>query len=283
MSILLCKLTLVCSVAFNALPGFAVMGPVDSAEAIRPVAARNIPAAAEAAVPAEAPVAETKAIEAAQPVQQKQAAFAPGSVGFDISWPQCNGDRPGDIVPFAIIGVTGGKAFTENRCFRAQFEWANHAHVVPQVYTNLNGVPIGYWDPWKCAPTDASCNGYSYGYESAKHAIAFAESQGAHVQDWWLDIETMNYWSHDTALNAQVIRGGYEALRDAGKNVGVYSTPYQWGVIAGGLQLGLPVWTAGAESLREAQGRCNSRFAFNGGEVKIVQFIANNFDNNFVC
>lgn len=277
MSILLCKLALVCSAAFGSVPAFAVTGPVDSVETIRPVAARNMPPAQPARdIPAKvSEVAETK--------QQKQRTYASGSVGFDISWPQCNGERPGDAVPFAIIGVTGGKAFTANGCLREQMQWAHRADTVPQVYTNLNGVPMGYWEPYKCGPEDASCNAYWYGYNSGLHALALAKSQGADVQDWWLDIETMNYWSHDTGLNASVIRGGYEALRDAGKSVGVYSTPFQWREIAGGLQLGLPVWTAGAEDLADAQGRCNSRFAFNGGQVKLVQFIANNFDNNFVC
>lgn len=279
MSILLCKLTLVCSMALGSLPGFAITGPVDGGETIRPVAARNIPPAQ----PGQASQAGKVVEIAAQPVQPKQTAFTQGSIGFDISWPQCTGERPGDVVPFAIIGVTGGKAFTENRCLRDQFQWAARANVVPQVYTNLNGVPMGYWDPYQCTPSDGACNAYRYGYNATQQAIAYARSQGADAKDWWLDIETMNYWSQDTGLNAQVVRGGNDALRDAGKNVGVYSTPFQWREIAGGLQLGLPVWTAGAEDLHDAQGRCNGQFAFNGGQVKLVQFIANNFDNNFVC
>ena len=37
----------------------------------------------------------------------------------------------------------------------------------------------------------------------------------------------------DKLQNAFVIRGAMEGLQAAGKDVGVYSTPYQWNEIAG--------------------------------------------------
>ncbi len=205
-----------------------------------------------------------------------------GFVGFDISWPQCPNDRPAGDPHFAIIGVTGGKAFTENRCFRQQFEWANAGQVAAQVYTNVNGMPEGYHNN-ACAANDGVCNLYRYGWDTAIHALDFARSQQANPQWWWLDVETMNYWRPDQGSNAWVIRGAIEALQSNGRTVGLYSTPYQWNQIAGGFNPGLPVWTAGAESHQQAIGRCNPRYAFGGGEVKLVQFIWAGFDTNYIC
>lgn len=214
--------------------------------------------------------------------QVRQPQATGGSLGFDISWPQCPDDRPMDVPGFAIIGVTGGKAFTQNDCLAVQYKWASRSRVAAQVYTNLNGVPIGYWDN-HCQPTDAACNAFHYGYNSAAQAVAYARSQKADPKNWWLDIETMNAWSDNHFLNERVIAGAVEYLQAIGKDVGVYSTPFQWGEIAGGYAPNLPVWTAGAEDLADAQTRCTPQYAFGGGQVKYVQYIDGKFDVNFVC
>ena len=50
---------------------------------------------------------------------------------------------------------------------------------------------------------------------------------------WWLDVETMNYWSPFQDLNALTIGAAVETLQRAGKKVGIYSTGYQFRKIAG--------------------------------------------------
>ncbi|MCK9518136.1 MAG: hypothetical protein M0R74_03765, partial [Dehalococcoidia bacterium] len=72
-------------------------------------------------------------------------------------------------------------------------------------------------------------------------------------------------------------------LEGVGLDVGIYSTPYQWGVIAGDYRPGLPVWTAGARDVYDAAARCdNPRYAFGGGTVELVQWVET-YDMNYAC
>lgn len=208
--------------------------------------------------------------------------YTANEVGYDISWPQCPDNVPAKQFDFAIIGVTGGKAFTENKCLPQQMRWARTGDAMPEVYTNVNGLPSG-WTSKECAAEDTYCQAYQYGYESAAHAVRYAKEHKANTTFWWLDVETMNRWSPDTFSNARVIAGAIEYLESTNHEVGVYSTPYQWGEIAGNYAPGLPVWTAGADDLDDAKTRCRAKYAFGGGDVKLVQYIANNFDHNYVC
>lgn len=224
--------------------------------------------------------AGTEGVRAAEPEVRP-------SLGFDISWPQCGASFPNMSYGFAIIGVNGGKAYTRNRCFQEQYEWARRFEEKPAVYINLNAVdrmglntivgPAGI-----CAPTDSWCTAYNYGFNAARDAVAVARAQGADPQMWWLDVETMNRWSEDRHLNARLIGGAIEYFTQNQLETGIYSTPYQWNVIAGKYAPGLDVWTAGAEHLVDAQSRCTDRYAFGGGKVRLVQYVET-FDTNWVC
>ena len=172
---------------------------------------------------------------------------------------------------------------TYNKCFKQQWDWANNGKVTPQIYINVNGMPADYRD-WTCKVDDTSCYAYSYGRMSAATALQFARQNGADPKKWWLDVEQENWWSKDLLQNAFVIRGAVETLQAAGEDVGVYSTPYQWSVIAGSYSMHLDVWTAGAADRGDAIGRCQGdKYAFNGGRVTYVQYIWANFDTNFAC
>ncbi|MEO9254484.1 MAG: hypothetical protein ABI305_03020 [Tepidiformaceae bacterium] len=237
--------------------------------------------AAAAPVPGDTPI-----VPAIPAVAAKVETFESGARGVDVSWPQCPGNQiPAGEANFVIVGVNGGKAFTRNECFKAQFNWATTGNVKPQLYTNVNGVPASYHNPLCDAPgpSGIACNAYHYGWASSIDAVGFAESQQGYAQIYWLDVETMNYWTSDNWTNAWTVRGAIEGLQSMGKTVGIYSTPYQWGLIAGNYAPQLPVWTAGAEDLTEAQGRCTSRYEFGGGKVALVQYVQGNFDNNFAC
>ena len=79
-----------------------------------------------------------------------------------------------------------------------------------------------------------------------------------------------------------VIRGAIEAAKDSGVEPGVYSTPLQWRRIMGDEAPGVPVWSAGADSLDSAAGYCSTR-GFGGGPVAMVQLLPNPLDTNVVC
>ena len=206
-----------------------------------------------------------------------------GTTGWDISWPQCdNGERPQGAMNFSIIGVNGGKMFTTNKCLKEMFSWANNGRTLPQVYVNTSGLPDGWTSPL-CAKTDLPCNAYNYGYEGAAFAHRYAKSQGVDPQYWWLDVETGNYWTADHFLNERVIAGAIEYLQETGHTLGLYSTPRQWGIIAGGYAPRLMNWTAGAADLAEATARCTPKYAFGGGTVVLVQYVSEHFDTSYIC
>ena len=206
-----------------------------------------------------------------------------GTTGVDISWPQChNGERPQGLLNFAIIGVNGGKMNTRNDCLAEMYRWGTRGRTVPQVYVNTNGLPADYANA-ACPPKDLYCNAYYYGYEGAAMAVAYARASYADPRQWWLDVETANAWGTDQALNGRVLGAMIEYLQATGHTLGVYSTPYQWGRIAGAFAPGLPVWTAGAANLSEAMTRCTERYAFGGGKVAMVQYISEHFDTSYVC
>jgi hypothetical protein len=200
-----------------------------------------------------------------------------GAVGSDISWPQCGTDYPAGY-GFGIIGVTGGRPFTGNDCLATEFAWAQ-ATGNPQFYLNL-----AYGEskdgPLQCADGDEGCNAYNYGYNSAQWARQYAHDQTGGASDaiggWWLDVETENTWSDDTDQNSYVIQGALDYLqRTAGRTVGIYSTSYMWGELAGSFgPPNTPNWVAGANGLDDVA-KCSAAL-WPGGQVWAIQYL--NFD-----
>jgi hypothetical protein len=198
-------------------------------------------------------------------------AFGLGRYGNDISWPQCGGAFP-TKAGFGIVGVNGGRPFTQNACLAAEWQWALSNKGAPAYYMNLSNPSTG--DP------------ASYGASAAAYAINYASSAtGAssalnHV--WWIDVETANTWSSNQAANAAVVSGALKYLKQhTAKAVGIYSTGYQWGVITGGVHLGAPVWAAGASSAASAPSMCGT--GFTGKPVKVVQYPAGSYDGDYRC
>jgi hypothetical protein len=211
--------------------------------------------------------------------------------GVDISWPQCGHDYPASPIAFAVIGVTGGRPFTENECFAEQYRWAQ-AQIPgspPAVYLNLDypkpGRPEAATGPYgTCAADDAWCQAYNYGFASSRAAMDYVVRSGAAPSMWWLDVETENHWSDEPAYNAQAIRGALEYFRGQNLAVGIYSNSYQWRVIAGAYAPGGPLWTGGAQGLPDAQSRCvDADAVFAGGTVAMNQYYDFGFDTDLRC
>ncbi|MCK9519634.1 MAG: hypothetical protein M0R74_11520, partial [Dehalococcoidia bacterium] len=104
-------------------------------------------------------------------------------VGYDISWPQCDGLYPGEPIGFGIVGVTGGKPYTVNRCLQEQWEWTKQGGYPGEVYINVD-----YWKRTSyhhffgpaglCSPLDLACQAFNYGWNGAREAVSYGESQG---------------------------------------------------------------------------------------------------------
>lgn len=213
--------------------------------------------------------------------------FPPGSTGLDISWPSCGLPLPAARPPFAIIGATGGKAFTQNPCLATQYVWAARGGIIPSLYVNLKS-PVGsnadqalVGPRGACAAVDQACLAYNFGYNTAKHAVAYAASQRAPAASWWLDVETESSWSDDVSMNAIVIAAAIDYLQAQGAVVGIYSTQSQWREIAGGYMPGLPVWVAMAPTAASAPTYCTR--AFGGGQVWLVQYLSGFDDIDYAC
>jgi len=209
-----------------------------------------------------------------------------GRYGFDISWPQCGQSTLPPAHAFVVLGVTGGKAFTTNNCLAAEWSWATSEAGATGLYLNLNGADLGNvpesmnGPAGRCRAGDAACRAYNYGANSAEFAVSYANSVGVGAPMWWLDVETENAWNSHTDVNALVVKGAIDELHRRHLEAGIYSTGYQWSVIAGDAAYGVPVWVAGSPDLSTSASYCAR--GFNAGPVWMVQTLLD-YDVNYLC
>jgi hypothetical protein len=244
------------------------------------------------------------------------------AVGNDVSWPQCVNDTSaqGELpLPgaFGIVGVNDGLANTTNPCFTTELEWANTTASTPtqpraQLYVNTAnpGKQAAYWPKSNTSqlktsvdvptqygtctgkPSSAAC-AYVYGWSMAENDARIRNVPSPGTYFWWLDVETTNTWSKTQATNRAVLEGMttyFERINTTGDpNVGVYSTSYQWGKIAGTVPAGtplagLPSWLAGASSKSGAETRCLTYPGLTAGSpVRLVQYVSGTSDFDLSC
>lgn len=227
------------------------------------------------------------------PPQPAGSPFPNGGVGYDISWPECPGAAfPTGTRQFAIVGVNDGHAYSINPCLQAQAAWAGPSL---SLYININ-VPFAGWDPNEtnhlmqgpeaaCAKQgDLSCQFYDYGYNAAISSMADAALYNISASTWWLDVEDPGgLWSSSTADNVKLIAGAIDSLRNAGHTAAVYSTPYQWGLITGAYQPGIPTWVATGGDPSNLADWCGASHSFGGGATWMVQYGQGTFDGDYSC
>ena len=213
---------------------------------------------------------------------QAEGPIVPGSYGYDISYPQCPSKTPAGSFGFAIIGVNNGRAMTQNPCFTSQLPWARKGTATPAVYINSNSPPSSF-SASACAPSDGVCRSFEYGRQAATYAMGVVNRAATDINNYWLDVETANTWSSNTTENAAVLRGMIEVLSGAGKYVGIYSTNYQFRLIAGNFSPGLDNWIPRPEAKREtAANFCRTTPSFGGGRIVMIQ-LWYEFDENYAC
>jgi hypothetical protein len=241
-------------------------------------------------------VAPPRGSSAPSPVQS--------TLGYDISYPQCPTGAEGPNPSFGIVGINDGIVFTGNPCLPRQYVWALTSSAPAQshidFYMNTGNPGPATSRHWPAPGTSSprSCDGswsndcaYDYGWAAAQDAYARAVAvAGASTPriPWWLDVETANSWSTDTASNAATLEGTLDGLRSLGvSQLGIYSSSADWGTIvgepsgSGGAFAGLPNWRPGAQSLQDAPSWCTRTVT--GGRVKLVQFQSSGLDADFVC
>jgi hypothetical protein len=239
------------------------------------------------------------------------AAATDPSIGYDISYPQCNGSFPSGA--FGIAGVNGGKPYSANPCLGtgdgpSELSWAgmnaplyaNTADPGPALSSHW---PSGQTSPKQCNTaanpgSDTTECHYDYGWNAA--ADSYQDAVNAYISlgwalngasrtpvanQWWLDVETANSWTSTPSLNVQALQGEVDYLASVGAaGVGLYSSPSDWQTITGGTTsfASVPTWLAGASSFSDAQSRCGGG-GLTGGGVALVQYPAGGFDNDYRC
>jgi hypothetical protein len=248
---------------------------------------------------------------------------SPGSVGHDVSYPQCSGSSSNVGASggqFGIVGVTNGLPWSASPCLAAEYQWAAALPGQPALYMNTaNPAPRSsfYWpatgssDPALCAEStstvDPGC-AYDYGWHAAANALGTATSTigaAASNMPWWLDVETANTWNGSTTANAADLQGGLDYLRSHGVPVvGLYSIAGSWNTITGGYAVSnassyasawssafspmypmsqSPTWVAGAGPSSGAGAVCGSA-AFTGPTPKLAQYRdTSGLDADLVC
>jgi hypothetical protein len=212
--------------------------------------------------------------------------YVTGSQGYDISWPQC-GDKPPGVGTFAVLGVNGGAPFSGNICLQEQYLDAPRS-APPSLYLNT-----GYEDVYRylvtsnCRNLAGSVSGtndertaWAIGCSEAETSINYAYALGASsISMWWLDVEILNQWSDDRALNRFTLQGMVTRLTQTGLPVGIYSSEAMWFIITGTLAA-----PGNLSAEWNAAGSCFDPFSpLTQMPVWLGQHVYNHLDHDSAC
>lgn len=239
-------------------------------------------------------------------------ASASSTTGYDISYPQCNGSFPSSPA-FGIVGVNDGKVYSVNPCLGtgdgpSELQWAgmnaqlyaNTANPGPALSTHW---PNGQTSPEQCNTTsnpgsDTAQCAYDYGWNAA--ADSYKDAVNAYIalgwaqvgatrtpvaNAWWLDVESANSWTSNTAFNVDELQGEADYLTSVGAaSVGFYANTSDWQTITGNTTAfgAYKSWAPGATTLSQAQANCVGG-GITGGGVALTQYPNNGFDGDYQC
>jgi hypothetical protein len=234
------------------------------------------------------------------------------SIGYDISFPQCNGTFPTNAA-FSIIGVNAGTPYGANPCLGtgdgpSELSWAG---MNTDLYANTADPgpaasfhwPTGQQSPRQCnTPSNPGldtleCH-YDYGWNAAENSyrdavdayisLGWAARDAARTpvaNQWWLDVETANRWTSKPSLNVEALQGAVEYLSSVGAlAVGFYSSASDWRTITAVTTrfASHSSWLAWATSPSDPHSRCGGT-GFTGGRVALVQYMSGGFDADYRC
>jgi LysM repeat protein len=205
-----------------------------------------------------------------------------GSAGYDVSYPGC-GTAIAAAGSFGVVGLNGGRPFTDNPCFAA--EWAVAGH--PSVYVNTAYDDALLDEVTGDCRTFAGQRGLSPAVEDAyalgcsEAAFAVDRIAGHAPLAIWLDVEPDNTWSSSRRLNRSTVNGFLDrVVADLPSvPVGVYSNGNFWRSIVGGWRgLSVPEWVS-----PEATSRPGCERPFAAGPVWLEQRIDGSADIDVAC
>jgi hypothetical protein len=221
-----------------------------------------------------------------------QTAFAAGDPyysgdrGYDISWPQCGKAAP-SVGSFAVIGVNGGSPFTGNLCMADQYAAAPRS-APPSLYINTGYeqsyrylVTPGCRQQSHSIPgTDEGRMAWAIGCSEADTSITYAHAFGVEsISMWWLDVEILNKWSLNLALNRYALQGSVTRLTQTGLPVGIYSSTPMWLMITGSLSA--PGYISAEWN---AAGSCSLPFTpLKSEPVWLAQHVYSDLDHDTAC
>jgi len=206
------------------------------------------------AAPSSAPKSPAAPVSAVRTAEQLSAGW-----GIDVSWPQCGPLGMPAVQPgFVVVGINGGKPFTDNGCLAREVAYARTRTGVA-AYLNIDAPRSG--DP------------AAYGRQVALDGLARVQRAHLVLPVLWLDVEVLNHWSSSAAANIAVINGALSTLAARGVKAGIYSSVDMWAQITGGAKLNVPVWLATAVTdYRQLPQWCD--IGLGGRAADMTQYVA---------
>ncbi len=247
------------------------------------------------------------ALGAATPAVAAQA--SPDTVpvrGADASWPNCPKGMgipsrktqglpmPKKNADFVLLGLTNGPGFYPNPCLASQVRWAQKRGMWVGTYA-MTTYPKpaqlrahGDTGPWQ--PTSRLNRLRNAGYAQAEFNLATMDRVGLARKFIWVDVEPYPVapWTGNRTRNKAVLDGVLDGYRDAGLEVGFYTSPGPWRDIIGGARYSLPEWrTAGGHPWSDSNAADARRMcrvpSVQGGPILIAQWWDTKRDYDLLC
>ena len=226
--------------------------------------------------------------------------------GADISWPNCPKGMgiksrrtqglpmPKKHARFVVIGLTNGPGFYPNPCIARQVRWAEERGIHVGVYA-MTTYPkrrqlrrYGDQGPWPTGSLKGRLR--NAGYAQARFNLATMQRVGLTNTFIWIDVEPYPVapWTGNRTRNRAVLGGVMRGYREAGMEMGLYTSPNSWRSIIGTKRYGLPEWrTAGGHPWSRthygsARRMCRAS-SVQGGPVLMAQWWDTRRDYDLLC
>lgn len=226
--------------------------------------------------------------------------------GADASWPNCPKGMgipsrktkglpmPKKEAKFVILGLTNGPGFYPNPCLASQVQWATSRGMWVGTYA-MTTYPkpaqlttYGAAGPW---PATNKLNRLrNAGYAQAQYNLATMDRVGLARKFIWIDVEPYPVapWTRNRTWNQAVLDGALKGYRDAGLDIGLYTSPGPWRDIIGTARYQLPEWrTAGghpwSDTDYDSARRMCSATSVQGGRILVAQWWDTKRDYDLLC